>query len=67
MTGPDPFPGCGGFSYRPALPYEAGVSRRDPSPVVRAGGRYHAWYSRSTIPWPCLLRFDTDLRAPSDV
>ena len=48
MTGSDPFPGCGGFSYRPALPYEAGVSRRDPSPVVRAGGRYHAWYSRST-------------------
>ena len=24
------------------------MSRRDPSPVVRAGGRYHAWYSRST-------------------
>ena len=48
MTGSDPFPGFGGFSYRPALPYEAGVSRRDPSPVVRAGGRYHAWYSRST-------------------
>ena len=48
MTGTDPFAGFGGFSYRPALPYEAGVSRRDPSPVVRAGGRYHAWYSRST-------------------
>ena len=48
MTGSDPFPGFGGFSYRPALRYEAGVSRRDPSPVVRAGGRYHAWYSRST-------------------
>ena len=48
MTEPDPFPGFGGFSYRAALPYEAGVSRRDPSPVVRAGGRCHAWYSRST-------------------
>ena len=48
MTEPDPFAGFGGFSYRPALPYEAGVSRRDPSPVVRAGGRYHVWYSRST-------------------
>ena len=48
MTESDPFPGFGGFSYRPALPYEAGVSRRDPSPVVRAGGRYHVWYSRST-------------------
>ena len=43
-----PFAGFSGFSYRPALPYEAGVSRRDPSPVVRAGGRYYVWYSRST-------------------
>ena len=24
------------------------MSRRDPSPVVRADGRYHAWYTRST-------------------
>ena len=48
MTGPDPFPGFAGFTYRAALPYAAGVSRRDPSPVVRAGGRWHAWYSRST-------------------
>ena len=48
MTGSDPFPGFDGFSFRAALPYEAGVSRRDPSPVVRAGGEYHAWYSRST-------------------
>ena len=48
MTGPDPFSGFGGFSYRPALPYEAGVSRRDPSPVVRSGGAFYAWYSRST-------------------
>ena len=44
----DPFAGCSGFCYRPALPYEAGVSRRDPSPVLRAGGRYYVWYSRST-------------------
>ena len=44
----EPFPAFSGFSYRPALPYEAGVSRRDPSPVLRAGGRYYVWYSRST-------------------
>ncbi len=44
----EPFPAFSGFRYRPALPYEAGVSRRDPSPVLRAGGRYHVWYSRST-------------------
>ena len=48
MTGTDPFAGFSGFFYSPALPYQAGVSRRDPSPVVRAGGRYHVWYSRST-------------------
>ena len=48
FTGGDPFPGCSGFRYRPALAYEAGVSRRDPSPVVRAGSRYYVWYSRST-------------------
>ena len=44
----EPFPAFSGFSYRPVLPYEAGVSRRDPSPVLRAGGRYYVWYSRST-------------------
>ena len=44
----EPFPAFSGFRYRPALPYEAGVSRRDPSPVLRAGGRYYVWYSRST-------------------
>ena len=44
----EPFPTFSGFSYRPALPYQAGVSRRDPSPVLRAGGRYYVWYSRST-------------------
>ena len=44
----EPFPGFGGFAYRAALPYEEGVSRRDPSPVVRGGGCYYVWYSRST-------------------
>ena len=44
----EPFPAFSGFRYRPALPYEAGVSRRDPIPVLRASGRYYVWYSRST-------------------
>lgn len=36
------------FTYAPILGgYEQGVTRRDPSPVVRAGGVYHVWYSRS--------------------
>ena len=48
MLRPVPFPGFAGFSYRPALPFEAGVARRDPSPVLRAAGRYYVWYSRST-------------------
>lgn len=27
---------------------EPGVTRRDPTPVIRSGGRYHVWYSRTT-------------------
>ncbi len=37
------------FSYRVAMPYEPGVARRDPSPVIRVGDRYFVWYSRSLI------------------
>lgn len=37
------------FSYRPALPFQQGVTRRDPSPVIYAQERYHVWYSRSTV------------------
>ena len=48
FAGREPFPGFSGFRYRPVLAYEAGVSRRDPSPVLHAGGRYYVWYSRST-------------------
>lgn len=39
---------CPQFTYRPALPPEHGVTRRDPSPVIAVKGRYHVWYSRST-------------------
>lgn len=42
------FPGIDGFRYSPALPFEAGVTRRDPSPVIRVDGRYYVWYSRTT-------------------
>ena len=36
------------FSYTllPGLGPEPGVTRRDPSAVVRAGGSYHVWYTR---------------------
>ncbi len=36
------------FSYTllPGLGPQEGVTRRDPSAVVRAGGRYHVWYTR---------------------
>ena len=35
------------FSYSEAIPHEEGVSRRDPSPVVRIGSTYHVWYSKT--------------------
>ncbi len=35
------------FTCRPAIPYEEGVTRRDPSPVIRVGDLYHVWYSKS--------------------
>ena len=40
---------CTGFTYATAIGYEPGVSRRDPSPVIRVDGHYHVWYSRSTV------------------
>ena len=46
MSGP--FPGFSGFRYSSAIPFEDGVTRRDPSPVILAEGRYHVWYSRTT-------------------
>ena len=36
------------FQYQIALPYEPGITRRDPSPVIRVDGMYHVWYSRAT-------------------
>lgn len=35
------------FSYRVAIGYEPGVTRRDPSPVIRVGHTYFVWYSKS--------------------
>jgi len=32
----------------PAIDYEPGVTRRDPSPVIKVGSLYYVWYSRST-------------------
>lgn len=37
------------FCYRPAIDYEPGVTRRDPSPVIRVEGTYHVWYSKATV------------------
>ena len=38
------------FEYTPILGgYEEGITRRDPSPVIRANGRYYVWYSRATV------------------
>ena len=36
-----------GFTYSDALPFENGVTRRDPSPVIEVGGTYYVWYSRT--------------------
>ena len=45
---PNPFPRFDGFTYSPAIPHEEGVTRRDPSPVIRVGDTFYAWYSRTT-------------------
>ncbi len=29
--------------------FAEGITRRDPSPVIRVGATYHIWYSRSTV------------------
>jgi predicted GH43/DUF377 family glycosyl hydrolase len=42
-----PFPDFCGFQYSDAIAYEAGVTRRDPSPVILVDGLYYVWYSRS--------------------
>ena len=38
------------FSYSAALGlgYEPGITRRDPSPVIKVGSLYYVWYSKST-------------------
>jgi len=43
----NPFPAFDGFRYSEAIPFEAGVTRRDPSPVIRVEGEYYVWYSRT--------------------
>jgi len=35
------------FQYQPAISQEEGVTRRDPSPVIKQDGLYHVWYSRN--------------------
>lgn len=36
-----------GFTYSDAIPFEEGVTRRDPSPVIEVDGTYYVWYSRT--------------------
>ncbi len=36
-----------GFDHAPAIDYEPGMTRRDPSPVIHADDRYHVWYSKN--------------------
>ena len=38
------------FRYRPikGLGYEKGVNRRDPSSIIKVGGKYYIWYTRNT-------------------
>ena len=42
-----PFSTFGGFMYSDAIPFEDGVTRRDPSPVIRVDETYYVWYSRT--------------------
>lgn len=41
------FRGFQGFTYSEAIPFEEGVTRRDPSPVIEVDGIYYVWYSRT--------------------
>jgi len=34
------------FEYAPAIEHEAGVTRRDPSDVIRVGETYYVWYTK---------------------
>lgn len=43
----NPFPHFDGFRISEAIPFEEGVTRRDPSPVIQVDGLYHVWYSRN--------------------
>lgn len=45
---PSPFPHFDRFTYSTAIPLEEGVTRRDPSPVIRVEDVYYVWYSRTT-------------------
>lgn len=44
----NPFPRFDGFTYSSAIPHEEGVTRRDPSPVIRVEHTFYVWYSRTT-------------------
>ena len=37
------------FTYRTAIPFEPGITRRDPSPVIEVDGTFHVWYSKATV------------------
>jgi hypothetical protein len=36
------------FTYTVAIGHEAGVTRRDPSDVIKVGDKYYVWYSKVT-------------------
>lgn len=48
MSSKNIFSDFNGFNYSPAIPYEEGVTRRDPSPVIKYNDNYFVWYSRTT-------------------
>jgi len=37
------------FTYQIAIDYEPGITRRDPSPVIKVGPLYYVWYTRATV------------------
>jgi arylsulfatase A-like enzyme len=44
IDGGEPYPSR--FTFQVAIGHEPGVSRRDPSDVLRVGGTYFVWYSK---------------------
>ncbi len=49
------------YSRISGFPSESGISRRDPSKILKIDGTYHVWYTRRSTPMPVGPQQATDL------